>query len=79
MSDKKPYDVAERFTEVARRATEMQEHAKRKRPSPAAAPAVRAEPPDASAFPTRPGATMRKTGDVNLPDEGPALRALRRR
>jgi hypothetical protein len=48
---KKEYNVVERFQQVAKRA------------KPAPKPV---EPPDTTAYPTRPGAGMKKTGNTNL-------------
>lgn len=79
----KPYDVAERFKDVARRAGEQDVvTGRRKRPNPAAAPPPpKPETDDEIAYRTRPGApkTGQRFGDVNLPYEGPAVSALKRR
>jgi len=75
MPEKPTYDVAERFKEVAKRAEGM-----RKRPNPAqAAPPPRVPTDDEIAYETRPGAASKRRGDVNLPYEGPALQALKKR
>jgi hypothetical protein len=76
MPDKPAYDVAERFKEVARRAEGLK---KRPNPAQAAPPPVHEETDDEIAYRTRPGAASRRRGDVNLPYEGPALQALKKR
>jgi hypothetical protein len=78
-----PGDVAAAFKEVARRAGEQDVvTGRRKRPNPAAAPPPpRDKTDDEIAYETRPGRpkTGQRFGDVNLPYEGPALSALKRR
>lgn len=78
----KPYNVADRFKDVARRAGEQDVvTGRRKRPNPAAAPPPREKTDDEIAYETRPGASIpqRARGDRHLPYEGPALAALKRR
>lgn len=66
---KKPYDVTERFQEVARRAREVNTGPSKKKVDTRGKSNVQ---PDTTTFPTRPGAKMKKTGDVNL-SAGPSF------